>query len=49
MEECWDGDPEARVSANCIHERLLSIKGQTVMELPLLQEDTIQNPLLVQE
>ncbi|XP_065665950.1 activin receptor type-2A isoform X1 [Hydra vulgaris] len=47
MEECWDRDPEARVSANCIHERLLAIKDQTLTETALhMQEETVKTPLL---
>ena len=28
IEECWDQDAEARVSANCVHERLIAL-GRT--------------------
>ncbi|XP_052091605.1 activin receptor type-2A-like [Mytilus californianus] len=29
IEECWDQDAEARVSANCVHERLIALSRLT--------------------
>lgn len=29
IEECWDQDAEARVSANCVHERLITLSRMT--------------------
>lgn len=29
IEECWDQDAEARVSANCVHERLIALSRTT--------------------
>lgn len=32
MEECWDHDPEARLSAGCVKERLARLLAQTTSQ-----------------
>ena len=41
MEECWDHDPEARLSAGCVEERLTGLRSlatsqqqQTIITVP---------------
>ena len=52
IEECWDHDAEARLSAGCVEERLINLSrmnSNNVNELdlitntaPLLSQDTIR-------
>ncbi|XP_065211774.1 activin receptor type-2A [Planococcus citri] len=42
IEECWDHDPEARISASCVMERFLEhIKFSESPSTPLLYNDTM--------
>lgn len=36
MTECWDTEPEARLTASCVHQRILELRNEeTVLDLPL--------------
>ncbi|XP_039268299.1 TGF-beta receptor type-2-like isoform X2 [Styela clava] len=36
MTECWDSEPEARLTASCVHERILGIRNEEcIAEVPL--------------
>lgn len=36
MEECWDHDAEARLSASCVMERVASLNRNTVLNASTL-------------
>lgn len=43
IEECWDQDAEARVSAECVHERLLQIEGNMNVTCNTQMNNVINN------
>ena len=50
MIECWDSEPEARLTASCVYERILEIrKEETITEVSLSpkEEEALKKETLV--
>jgi hypothetical protein len=46
VEECWDHDPEARLSAECVEERLLNIQETLLLSMTDLSESVADSASL---
>ena len=50
MEECWDHDAEARLSASCVMERVASLNRSTVLNSStLIRVDNTSESLTTKE